>query len=371
MVIDLTGLPVANASLLDEGTAAAEAMHLFQALAKPGHDAFFVSDKVHPQTLEVVRTRAGALGIPVVVGDARSFDFSTKKSSARWCSTRRPTGWSRTSPPSSTRSTPRARTPSVATDLLALTVLTPPGELGADVAVGSAQRFGVPMGYGGPHAAFFAAKQEFTRLLPGRIIGVSEDAQGHRALRMALQTREQHIRREKATSNICTAQALLAVMASFYAAWHGPEGLRAIAARVHGLTVRLARGLGRLGFKVKHASVFDTLRLEMEPAEADRAMGRRARPEDEPPAHRCPLHRHLARRDHPPRGRGGAVERLRNRLGSAAGGLCRRGAGLGGDALVGAGARAGRARSSPTRSSTATTPRPRCSGTSSGWRPGT
>jgi len=273
MVIDLTGLPVANASLLDEGTAAAEAMHLFQALAKPGHDAFFVSDKVHPQTLEVVRTRAGALGIPVIVGDARTFDFSTKIFGAlvQYPAT---DGLVEDLASFFDRVHAEGAYAAAATDLLALTVLTPPGELGADVAVGSAQRFGVPMGFGGPHAAFFAVKQEFTRLLPGRIIGVSEDAQGHRALRMALQTREQHIRREKATSNICTAQALLAVMASFYAAWHGPEGLKAIATRVHALTVRLARGLGRLGVKVKHASVFDTIRLEMEPAEADRAMVR-------------------------------------------------------------------------------------------------
>jgi glycine dehydrogenase len=273
MVIDLTGLPVANASLLDEATSAAEAMHLFQALAKPGHDAFFVSDKVHPQTLEVVRTRAGALGIPVIVGDTRTFDFSTKIFGAlvQYPAT---DGLVEDLASFFDRVHSEGAHVAVATDLLALTVLTPPGELGADVAVGSAQRFGVPMGYGGPHAGFFAVKQEFTRLLPGRIIGVSEDAQGHRALRMALQTREQHIRREKATSNICTAQALLAVMASFYAAWHGPEGLKAIATRVHGLTVRLARGLGKLGVKVKHATVFDTLRLEMEPAEADRAMAR-------------------------------------------------------------------------------------------------
>jgi len=273
MVIDLTGLPVANASLLDEGTAAAEAMHLFQALAKPGHDAFFVSDRVHPQTLEVVRTRAAALGIPVLVGDARTFDFSTRIFGAlvQYPAT---DGLVEDLASFFDRVHAEGAHVAVATDLLALAVLTPPGELGADVAVGSAQRFGVPLGYGGPHAAFFAVKQEFTRLLPGRIIGVSEDANGHRALRMALQTREQHIRREKATSNICTAQALLAVMAGFYAAWHGPEGLRAIATRVHGLTVRLSRGLARLGVKVKHASVFDTLRLEMEPTEADRAMAR-------------------------------------------------------------------------------------------------
>ena len=367
MVIDLTGLPVANASLLDEGTAAAEAMHLFQALAKPGHDAFFVSDKVHPQTLEVVRTRAVAWhpGGGRRRPHLRLLDPDLRRAGAVPGDRRAGRG----PRPSSNRVHAEGAYAAVATDLLALTVLTPPGELGGRRG-GSAQRFGVPMGYGGPHAAFFAVKQEFTRLLPGRIIGVSEDAQGHRALRMALQTREQHIRREKATSNICTAQALLAVMASFYAAWHGPEGLRAIATRVHGLTVRLARGLGRLGVKVKHASVFDTLRLEMEPAEADRAM---ARARDR----KMNLRRIDARSigislDETTRPE--EVEALwsvlRRRVRRPAGGLCGRGAGLGGDALVGPGAHPGGAATSPTRSSTATTPRPRCSGTSSGWRPG-
>jgi glycine dehydrogenase len=273
MVIDLTGLPVANASLLDEATAAAEAMHLFEAVAKPGHEAFFVSDRVHPQTLSVVRTRAGALGIPVIVGDARTFDFSTKIFGAlvQYPAT---DGLVEDYASFFDRVHAEGAHAVVAADLLALTVLTPPGELGADVAVGSTQRFGVPMGFGGPHAAYFAAKSEFTRLMPGRIIGVSEDANGRPALRMALQTREQHIRREKATSNICTAQALLAVMAGFYAAWHGPEGLKAIATRVHALTVLLGKGLARLGVRPKHASYFDTLRLELEPAQVDRALAR-------------------------------------------------------------------------------------------------
>jgi glycine dehydrogenase len=273
MVIDLTGLPVANASLLDEATAAAEAMHLLEAVAKPGHEALFVSDRVHPQTIEVVRTRAGALGIPVIVGDARSFDFSTKIFGAlvQYPAT---DGLVEDYASFFDRVHAEGAYAVVAADLLALTVLTPPGELGADVAVGSAQRFGVPMGFGGPHAAYFAAKSEFTRLMPGRIIGVSEDANGRRALRMALQTREQHIRREKATSNICTAQALLAVMAGFYAAWHGPEGLKAIATRVHALTVLLGKGLARLGVRSKHASYFDTLRLELDPAQVDRVLAR-------------------------------------------------------------------------------------------------
>ena len=273
MVIDLTGLPVANASLLDEGTAAAEAMHMFAAQAKEGHEAFFVSDRVHPQTLEVVRTRAEALGIPVLVGEPRAFDFSTRIFGAllQYPAT---DGLVEDEAAFIEKVHAHGASVAVAADLLALTLLTPPGELGADVAVGNTQRFGVPMGYGGPHAAYFACKTEFTRLLPGRIIGVSEDANGKRALRMALQTREQHIRREKATSNICTAQALLAIMAGMYAAWHGPAGLKAIAERVHALTVLLARGLQKLGVKVRHQSFFDTLRLDLEPAAADRAIAR-------------------------------------------------------------------------------------------------
>jgi glycine dehydrogenase len=279
MVADLTALPVANASLLDEGTAAAEAMHMVAGVA-PAADredgpkpAFVVSAACHPQTIEVVRTRARPLCIEVVVADDLfTFDFSRQPAFgvlAQYPATDGSLGTAASWRALSEKAHAAGALVIMATDLLALTVLTPPGELGADVAVGSAQRFGVPLGYGGPHAAFFATKDEWVRKLPGRLIGVSQDAHGHMALRMALQTREQHIRREKATSNICTAQVLLAVVASMYAVWHGPRGLRAIAERVGGLGSVLALGLRRLGVKVAHAQFFDTVRVNGAPAEID------------------------------------------------------------------------------------------------------
>jgi glycine dehydrogenase len=261
MVIDLTGLPVANASLLDEGTAAAEAMTLLRAAAtsKDG-SAFFISEKCHPQSIEVVRTRAQPLGIPVIVGDEDRFDFSTKIFGALL---QYPATDGAIASPKAFIDKCRAHGAkvAVAADLLALALLVPPGELGAEVCIGSSQRFGVPLGYGGPHAAFFATKNEHVRHLPGRIIGVSIDAQGTRALRMALQTREQHIRREKASSNICTAQALLAITASMYAAYHGPQGIRGIASYVHALAQGLAAGLNQLGFPLAHEGFFDTIRV--------------------------------------------------------------------------------------------------------------
>ncbi len=266
MVMDLTGLEVANASLLDEGTAAAEAMALALNVKGEGRGgAFFVSESCHPQTVEVVRTRAQPLGVEVVVGDHRTVDLGAKKYFGALVQYPATDGVVHDYRAFGEKVHAADALFIVATDLLALTLLTPPGELGADVAVGSAQRFGVPMGYGGPHAAFFATKNAYTRVMPGRIIGVSEDAQGRRALRMALQTREQHIRREKATSNICTAQVLLAIMAGMYAVYHGPRGLKAIAERVHGLTVLLARGLTKLGYGANHENVFDTLRVEASP----------------------------------------------------------------------------------------------------------
>ncbi|MET0402403.1 MAG: glycine dehydrogenase (aminomethyl-transferring), partial [Cystobacter sp.] len=267
MVMDLTGLEVANASLLDEGTAAAEAMALAVAQYKGEGDkkVFFVSETCHPQTVDVVRTRAEPLGVELVVGDHRSVDLGGRPFVGGLVQYPATDGLVHDYRAFGEKLHAAGALFIVATDLLALTLLTPPGEFGADVAVGSAQRFGVPMGYGGPHAAFFATKNAFTRIMPGRIIGVSEDAQGQRALRMALQTREQHIRREKATSNICTAQVLLAIMAGMYAVYHGPRGLKAIAERVHGLTVLLARGLGRLGFSATHTNVFDTLRVDTTP----------------------------------------------------------------------------------------------------------
>ncbi|HYV67631.1 MAG TPA: aminomethyl-transferring glycine dehydrogenase, partial [Myxococcales bacterium] len=261
MIIDLTGLPVANASLLDEGTAAAEAMSLVHAVKGGAAQGFFVAADCHPQTIEVVRTRAEPLGWKVVVGDPDTFDFKTEVFGAlvQYPST---DGRIRDLRAFVERVHQHGALAIVAADLLSLCLLTPPGEFGADVAVGSSQRFGVPLGYGGPHAAYFACRQEHVRHMPGRIIGVSQDAQGRPALRMALQTREQHIRREKATSNICTAQALLAVIAGMYAVYHGPRGLKAIAQHVHGLTALLAAGVRKLGLKLRHSHFFDTLAVE-------------------------------------------------------------------------------------------------------------
>ena len=259
MVMDLTGLDIANASLLDEGTAAAEAMTLLYGSAPEGRDAFLVASDCHPQTIAVVSTRAIYHGIRIEVTDPEEFDLE----GAFGCLVQYPAtdGLVRDFKGLAQRARAAAVRVVAATDLLALVLLTPPGEWGADIAVGSAQRFGVPMGYGGPHAGFISARDEFKRRLPGRIIGVSVDAQGKRALRMTLQTREQHIRREKATSNICTAQVLLAVMAAMYAVYHGPDGLRRIAPRVHALARLLARGLSEAGHCVIHTDFFDTLRV--------------------------------------------------------------------------------------------------------------
>jgi len=259
-VADLTGLPIANASLLDEATAAAEAMTLFGAVQRGARDRFFVDARCHPQTLAVVRQRAVPQGITVEVGDWDGFAPTEAHIGAL---VQYPTTDGEVCDYRALADRLHAVGAylAVATDLLALTLIEAPGHWGADVALGSSQRFGVPMGYGGPHAAFFAAKDEFKRLMPGRIIGVSKDAHGDVALRMALQTREQHIRREKATSNICTAQVLLANIAGFYAVYHGPEGLKKIAEHVHGLAKLLAGGLRDLGHEVLHDHFFDTLRV--------------------------------------------------------------------------------------------------------------
>jgi glycine dehydrogenase len=266
MVSDLTALPVANASLLDEATAAAEAMHMAHAFkADAEHRAFFVAETCHPQTIDVIRTRASVMGVEVIVGDPERYDFAKKLFGAvvQYPAT---DGGVHDYQAWNAKVAAQGGLAIMAADLLALALLAPPGELGADVAVGSAQRFGVPLGYGGPHAAFFATKNDYVRKLPGRIIGVSKDAEGRRALRMALATREQHIRREKATSNICTAQALLAVCASMYAVYHGPKGIRAIAERCHALASVLARGLEKRGAKVRHGTFFDTVRVDADEA---------------------------------------------------------------------------------------------------------
>jgi glycine dehydrogenase len=263
MVIDLTGLEIANASLLDEGTAAAEAMAMaYAAKGKPGRETFFVSAECHPQTIDVVRTRARARGINVVVGDHRTYHFGADVFGALVAYPATDGGvYDYRELVESLRAGDAMV--GVVADLLSLALLTPPGEWGADVVVGNSQRFGVPLGYGGPHAAFFATRDEFKRLLPGRIIGVSRDVDGRPALRMALQTREQHIRREKATSNVCTAQVLLAVVASMYAVWHGPDGIRRIASRVHRQAETLAAAVQRLGHSVAEDVFFDTIRVEL------------------------------------------------------------------------------------------------------------
>ncbi len=264
MAVDLTGLEIANASLLDEGTAAAEAMHLMLAVHKSDKaHTLFVSENIFPQTLDVLRTRAGAIGVTIVVGDHRTLEWNPNIFGAivqypagdgeiydyrEFCEAAHANGTLVT----------------VACDLMSLLLLRPPGEFGADVAVGSAQRFGVPLGYGGPHAAFFSTRDEYKRSMPGRIIGLTIDSHGNPAYRMALQTREQHIRRDKATSNICTAQALLANISAMYAVYHGPNGLRTIAERIHGLTAFLSHELKHLGLRISNERFFDTLKIEIE-----------------------------------------------------------------------------------------------------------
>lgn len=262
MVIDLTGMEIANASLLDEGTAAAEAMFMQYSLRKNAQaKKFFVSSSVFAQTVDILKTRSEPYGIELIIGEVQQTEFDESYFGAiiqypaadgavhdyrAFADLLHEKGIKLT----------------VAADLLSLSLLTPPGEWGADVVVGTTQRFGIPMGFGGPHAAFFATKDEYKRSIPGRIIGVTVDSSGNYALRMALQTREQHIRRDKATSNICTAQALLAIMAGFYAAYHGPQGIKSIAGKIHGLTVMLSDALEQLGYKQLNESFFDTIHVE-------------------------------------------------------------------------------------------------------------
>jgi glycine dehydrogenase len=262
VVMDLTGMQIANASLLDEGTAAAEGVAMAHALkGKDGKETVVISNRCHPQTIDVVRTRAEARGWKVVIEDEAQLSIGADVFAVLL---QYPTTDGAVRDYRDLTDTVHAAEAMVvvATDLLALTLLTPPGEWGADVVVGNSQRFGVPLGYGGPHAAFFATKDEYKRVMPGRIIGVSRDSAGKPALRMALQTREQHIRREKATSNVCTAQVLLAVIAGMYAVWHGPDGLTRIAKRVHKLASALVSGLERAGHKVRHDVFFDTVCVE-------------------------------------------------------------------------------------------------------------
>jgi glycine dehydrogenase len=263
MVIDLTGMEIANASLLDEGTAAAEAMFMQYSLRKNQNaKVFFVSDEVFPQTIDILKTRSEPYGIEIQIGDHRTVELNDNIFGAI---VQYPAGHGQVYDYSgfAAKGHEKGIKLTVVADIMSLALLTPPGEWGADVVVGSTQRFGVPMGFGGPHAAFFATKEEYKRSIPGRIIGVTIDSAGDYALRMALQTREQHIRRDKATSNICTAQALLAIMAGCYAVYHGPKGVKLIAERIHGLSVLLSQSLEQLGYKQLNQAYFDTLKFNL------------------------------------------------------------------------------------------------------------
>jgi glycine dehydrogenase len=272
VITDLTGLECANASLLDEATAVAEAMHMTNAVTrKRGDLRFLLDENCHPQTIAVVKTRARARGIRIEVGnpDDFTFDEETIGAAVQYPGS---DGRVRSYADLCAAAHEANAMVTVAADLLSLALLTPPGEWGADIVVGNSQRFGVPLGYGGPHAAFFSTHEKHKRSIPGRIIGVSKDAQGKPALRMALQTREQHIRRDKATSNICTAQVLLAVIAGMYAVYHGPEGLRHIARRTHDLSRALAQGLRELDATIVHDAFFDTVAIDMDEAGAAKVM---------------------------------------------------------------------------------------------------
>jgi len=267
MVMDLTGMELANASLLDEATAAAEAMSMFTALRKKDKkkaNTFFVDKRVFPQTIDVIQTRATPLGINLVVADLEELDLSNEDLFGVLLQYPNADGAVKDYSALVEEAHEQQVMVAVVADLLSLTLLTPPGEYGADCVVGTTQRFGVPMGYGGPHAAYFATREAFKRQIPGRIIGVSQDTYGHKAYRMALQTREQHIKRERATSNICTAQVLLAVMAGMYGVYHGPKGLRDIAERIHGMGRLLEKGLTSLGYEQINPHFFDTLKVQVQ-----------------------------------------------------------------------------------------------------------
>jgi len=264
MVSDLTGLEIANASLLDEATACAEAMLMAKRIAKSKATAFFVDENCHPQNIAVMKTRAAPAGVTLIIGNPET-DLVAGEVFGAIFQYPGSYGFLRDFTPQIAALHEAKAASVIVADPMALTLLKEPGAMDADIAVGSTQRFGVPQGYGGPHAAYMATRDKFKRNMPGRIVGVSIDSRGNRAYRLALQTREQHIRREKATSNVCTAQALLAVVASFYAVFHGPEGLRAIAQRIHRKTVRLARGLKEGGLKVEQEHFFDTITVDVGP----------------------------------------------------------------------------------------------------------